>query len=152
MFQSFLFVLNIPKSELVAEQAHTLGIDKYQTQFCAYVLVHRGRMYEFAPKVISLATGANLAYFDHAEGEYTRKPEIFKNGDSVSYGRVLNDTSAITLARRGVLKWLLHQAESFYETQLSTQFDEVDSIFKTIPESDKLVLNDTCEIVMILSG
>ena len=58
-------------------------------------------MYEFAPKVVSFATGQNVPVFDEEVNDYIRKKETFVKNGSVAYGRVLNDTCAITLARRG---------------------------------------------------
>ena len=76
----------------MAQHTLKLGIDSYAKQFCAYVIVYRGRMYEFEPKVISFATGDNQPLFDDHEGQYVRKPEVFEKGGSKLYGRVLNDT------------------------------------------------------------
>ena len=52
-------------------------------------------------------------------GQIVHKPEQMPNKP----GRVLNDTDALVLARRGLVRYLLHEAEEFYSCQRNTKME-----------------------------
>ena len=81
-------------------------------------------------------------------GELVHKPELMHD----KRGRVMNDTCAVTLARRGLIRYLLHEAEHFYKHQYETKMDEFDNIFRMDPEAHLLILRDGIDIILYLSG
>ena len=81
-------------------------------------------------------------------GQLSRKPELMTE----KRGRVMNDTCAITLARRGLMRYLLHEAEQFYKHQYETKMDEFENIFRMDPEAHLLILKDGIDIILYLSG
>lgn len=133
-------------AEQIAFTCHDLGISKYNSQFAAFVLVYRGRLAGREPKVVSIGTGQNKGFI--MNGKIVHKPEQMPNKP----GRVLNDTDALVLARRGLVRYLLHQAEEFNSCQRNTKMDGMELIFKMDPESPKLILMDDIDIVLYLSG
>ena len=133
-------------AEQIAFTCHDLEITKYNSQFAAFVLVYRGRFAGREPKVVSIGTGQNKCYI--MNGQIVHKPEQMPNKP----GRVLNDTDALVLARRGLVRYLLHEAEEFYSCQRNTKMDGMEVIFKMDPESPKLILMDDIDIVLYLSG
>ena len=56
------------------------------------------------------------------------------------------------MARRGLVRYLLHQAELFYKHQTDTKMDAFDNIFRMDPEAHLLILRDGIDIVLYLSG
>lgn len=56
------------------------------------------------------------------------------------------------MARRGLVRFLLHQAELFYKHQTDTKMDAFDNIFRMDPEAHLLIVRDGIDIVLYLSG
>ena len=122
-----------------------LNIKAYKSQFAAFVLIYRGRLCHIEPKVVAIGTGENIPCV--LDSNFCRKPE-----PSDMPGRIIKDTSAMVIARRGFIRFLLDRAEKFYEKQKQTTFDKCESIFRMEPELKKLILDDDIEIVLYLSG
>ena len=113
--------------------------------------MYSGRLRKRLPKIVSIGTGSNMKSADPASSGY--KVEKMTNADgSPKYGRVLNDTCALTIARRGLMRYLLHQAENFYKHQTDTKMDHFENIFRMDPEAHLLILRDGIDIVLYLSG
>ena len=85
-------------AEQISFTCHDLGLKTYNSQFAAFVLVYRGRLAGREPKVVSIGTGQDKGYI--LNGQVVHKPEQMVN----KHGRVLNDTDALVLARRGFLR------------------------------------------------
>ena len=112
----------------------------------AFAISHRGRLQSHPPRIVSIGTGSNQASIQN--GKLVHKPELMHG----KRGRVMNDTCAITLARRGLIRYLLHEAEQFYKHQYETKMDEFDNIFRMDPEAHLLILRDGIDIILYLSG
>lgn len=128
----------------VWKKLHKLKIRSYKHDLVAAVILYRG-VYKRDPLVVSMASGRN----EVSDGFRKERDQFAR---AKKWGRVLNDTCALTMARRGLKRYLLIEAERFFAHQYESKFEST-SIFKLSPDANQtLVLNEGIDIIFYSSG
>lgn len=116
--------------------------DGFKDDIVAVVIRWSGVFAARDPLVVSIATGSPMKEATDFKEEHRDL--------AGKWGRVLQDTSPWSLARRGLKRYLLHEASKFYTLQYENKFDEYFSIFE-IPannsSSQVLALKEGIEFV-----
>ena len=126
------------------EKMAELRMDKdgFKDDIVAVVIRWSGVFAARDPLVVSIATGSRMKEATDFKEEHRDL--------AGKWGRVLQDTSPWSLARRGLKRYLLHEASKFYTLQYENKFDEYFSIFE-IPannsSSQVLALKEGIEFV-----